>query len=849
MSADLSRISRPKATIRLQTLLMVMAGVSLLGMLIVSFLLLTRLSTNLNEQKRDTLRARIEMAESLVQHFHTLARKGELTDAEAQVRAIQAMRQLRSLNNEYVWINDIQGRLIQHPFMPELEGKDLGYLKDSNGKSIFLSFVDIALTQGSGFVRYSWPKPNAVEPTPKLSYVKLFAPWQWVIGSGEYLDDIDDAYWKEVRRLIPVLGGISLLFVAMIFWLRRQVLVRVGSDMKDAVSIASQLSHGELHQPLKLGASASRGLLDVLANGARSLGRALSEHRGPGLLGHLARRKDAEDERRHLSEALKQSQEAVVLAEADLTFAYVNPAFTRLFGYTQEELRGQPIDLLKVSDQAGGSPNETSRAAREEGIFHGEVLRRARDGRAIPILIKVAPVFDEYQIVTGYVASMTDLTEIHRAQTALRESEEKFRAIFDQTFQFIGLLDTAGRMLDANRTALTLTGTKAEQVIGKPFWETPWWSHSPELQARVRDGVARAAQGELIRFEATHPAADGSQHYVDFSLKPIHDAAGRITMLIPEGRDITERKRAEDAAHQRLDEITRINAELKELNEQLMQSRKQLLQSEKMASIGVLAAGVAHEINNPVGFIRSNMGSLRNYVMNFLRLIQAYEIAAAKQQDHRETFDEVRRLAQEIEFAYERDDVPTLLDESIQGLERVTKIVQDLKDFSRIDQNERWQQADIHQCLESTLNISRNELKYKCEIRKEFGQLPAIECLPHQLNQVFMNLLVNAAHAIDQHGTITLRTGSGDGQVWIEIADTGKGIPPEHLTQIFDPFFTTKPVGQGTGLGLAVSYGIIEKHHGSIEVDSEVGKGSVFRIHLPISHRYAEADIATTPTA
>ena len=195
--------------------------------------------------------------------------------------------------------------------------------------------------------------------------------------------------------------------------------------------------------------------------------------------------------------------------------------------------------------------------------------------------------------------------------------------------------------------------------------------------------------------------------------------------------------------------------------------------------------------------------------------------------------ERMRAIKQEVDIGFLREDIRDLLDESGEGVSRVKKIVQDLKDFSRQDVAE-WQLADLHKGLESTLNIVHNELKYKAEVVREFGELPDVECVPSQLNQVFMNLLVNAAHAIDQRGTITLRTGQEGEQVWVEVEDTGKGIAPEHLKRIFEPFFTTKPVGKGTGLGLSLSYGIVQKHGGRIEVDSVAGKGTRFRVWLPV---------------
>jgi len=275
-------------------------------------------------------------------------------------------------------------------------------------------------------------------------------------------------------------------------------------------------------------------------------------------------------------------------------------------------------------------------------------------------------------------------------------------------------------------------------------------------------------------------------------------------------------------------------AQLKAVNTQLTQMQNQLLQSEKLASIGLLAAGVAHEINNPIGFVNSNLSTLKHYVDDLLAVIDAYEAAAGEDADASGCFTAVNALKAEVELDYLKEQAVALLAESHEGLDRVKKIIQSLKDFSRIEMTETWRKDDLRQGIESTLSVVWNELKYKCDVRKEYGDIPPVECVLSHLNQVFMNLLVNAAHAIEGHGVVTIRTGCKGDEVWVEITDTGKGIAPENLSRIFDPFFTTKPVGKGTGLGLSVSHGIVEKHHGRIEVESEVGKGSTFRVCLPI---------------
>ena len=253
-------------------------------------------------------------------------------------------------------------------------------------------------------------------------------------------------------------------------------------------------------------------------------------------------------------------------------------------------------------------------------------------------------------------------------------------------------------------------------------------------------------------------------------------------------------------------------------------AQSQLLQSEKMASIGQLAAGVAHEINNPIGFVSSNLGTLGRYVEDLLRVINAAGDSAAAQ-----------AIAKEIDLPYLRSDLTALLGESRDGLERVRKIVANLKDFSHVDEAAEWRDADLISGLESTLSVAAHELKYKTDLVRKLQPLPLVRCIPAQINQVFLNLLVNAAQAIPDHGVITLESGQKDGQVWIEVADTGKGMDETTAKRMFEPFFTTKPVGTGTGLGLSICYDVVHKHGGRFEVHSTPGAGSRIRLWLPVA--------------
>ncbi|MDF1614814.1 PAS domain-containing sensor histidine kinase [Desulfurivibrio dismutans] len=420
-------------------------------------------------------------------------------------------------------------------------------------------------------------------------------------------------------------------------------------------------------------------------------------------------------------------------------------------------------------------------------------------------------------------------------------------SIVDCVGDLIVLVDNSGRIRRCNRAFAGYVGLTYQEIIGRD-WE----------QLLVVGGLERGAAGSCEHGcrEYHHPASGRifcCRHYPLFGGSrergPVSAAtpadfahpgdggrlssggSGAVGKVPPVGEVITLQ---DVTAQTRLAEKFKANnRELAAAYDELKASQAKLLQQEKLASIGQLAAGVAHEINNPVGFVTSNLGTLGKYVgrlREFAAMLEKLigrgggpklQAAAAK----------VRRG---LKIDSVEEDVPELLKESLDGVERVKVIVQNLKNFARLDQA-KFGWADINQCLEETLNIIWNELKYKAEVRKNYGELPPVWCHPQQLNQVFMNLLMNAAQAIATRGIITIKTRAAGDRVRILISDTGSGIAPEHLSRLFEPFFTTKEVGKGTGLGLSIVYDIVVKQHGGeIMAASAPGAGTTFRVLLPV---------------
>ncbi|WP_420598000.1 sensor histidine kinase [Neptuniibacter sp.] len=296
-------------------------------------------------------------------------------------------------------------------------------------------------------------------------------------------------------------------------------------------------------------------------------------------------------------------------------------------------------------------------------------------------------------------------------------------------------------------------------------------------------------------------------------------------------------KSLEDRVKQRTSELQDKNRQLEQANKDIKEAQSRLLQSEKMASVGVLAAGVAHEINNPLGFVMSNIGTLDEYVTNYRTLVSEYEkfFVLKDSSERKEQFQKIKAMREDFDIEFMNEDLEGLLQDTQEGSVRVRDIVKGLKSFSHVDQSDEMQLTDINDCINATLKVANNELKYHCEVITSLGEIPQTYCMAGQIKQVILNMLLNAAHAIKGKGKIEVATSQVGDRIELSIRDNGCGIDTADQGKLFDPFFTTKVVGEGTGLGLSISYGIIvDDHKGDIRVESELGEGSCFTVVIPI---------------
>ena len=574
------------------------------------------------------------------------------------------------------------------------------------------------------------------------------------------------------------------------------------------------------------------------------------------LIDDIERRKKAEEARSYSEEKYRllfeSSQDAILtFSFPDWRFASGNPAAVMMFKVENEAglIAKDVCDFSPQYQPDGQASDKKARAmiekALQEGVNSFEWVYRRSTGEEFPSVVTLVRFTWKGQVVLQ--AAIRDVTENKKIEIALKKNEAMFRGIAFAAP--IGLAISANRVVQwVNEQFLQLIGLSREEVVD---YDSRILYESNEEYRRIAEKLYTELEKHgHAAIETVWRHKNGSTLNIMLTGEVL--SRGDLSQgVVFAAVDITERKKAEEKLKQAvvdelksrelmismLDDNNQARAELQKRLDELKQAQRMLIQSEKLASIGQLSAGIAHEINNPLGFINSNIATLDKYIDTLSEILRAQEILkAAVEQNNLEkakkVSEDLRVLEKKLDLNYILTDIDALIRESKDGVERIRRIVLDLKTFSRRDQDERVP-ANINKVIEGVVNIVWNEIKYKAELHKEYGTVPDIDCNPQQIGQVFINLLVNAAQAIKDKGSIFIRTYTIGEKIAVEVEDTGYGMDQETMGKIFDPFFTTKEVGKGTGLGLSVSYEIVKKHNGDIEVKSQPGKGTTFIVWLP----------------
>ncbi len=465
-------------------------------------------------------------------------------------------------------------------------------------------------------------------------------------------------------------------------------------------------------------------------------------------------------------------------------------------------------------------------------IEDDEIALEALEKGAVDYVVKSEAAIAALPKICGRVMRKWELVkEKMKAENALRLSENRFRSVTETATDAIVTIDDKGIITYWNNGAKNIFERDPDEALGKPVTVIiP--ARFRELHNKGMDNYNNTGKVKILGkpLELVGLKKGEVEFPIELTISTWSIEKRRyFTSII---RDITERKKLEQTLVAEKAKVECSNKKLQKAYDDLKISQTMAFQQEKLAGIGQLAAGVAHEINNPMGFISSNVDTLGRYFKKLNEFICLIESVLTSQADSKYQKNIIEKRNQ-LKIDFVLSDTENLIRETMEGAGRVTKIVQDLKRFARPSEEE-LKLSNINECIKSTLNIVWNEIKYKAAVNKEFGNVPAAKCNPQQLNQVFMNILINAADSIDEKGVITIKSWQENSFVFVSISDTGCGISENNLTKVFDPFFTTKTVGKGTGLGMSISYDIIKKHNGKFKVESKVGKGTTFTLSLPV---------------
>ncbi len=720
-------------------------------------------------QRKDSLKHMAQAAIGVMEHFRNQEKKGLLTRAEAKKKASDIIGLMRfgSENKDYFWINDINSKMIMHPYMPELEGRDMSKFADFKGKLLIKEMVEVSEKDGEGYVDYFWQwqdQPDKV--VPKISYVRRFIPWGWMVGTGLYLEDIEKEAAAQNKELVMmtlgILGVIILLSLYTIVQSRR-----AGQQIQESETLFKGVFS---HSQQFMGVLTPEGIL-LLVN--------------------------------------RVSLDFIGVAEDEVLGKYFWE--TPWWNHSLEAQRA-----LKEAIQVGFFG----------GVGKGVVEHHRHDGSVIFVDFSVKPVMDDDDKVLFLIAEGHNITELKEAQEKLTISEAMFKGVFNQSLQFMGVLGLDGTVLEINQSALDDVPVMGDDIIGKTLWEGPWWVNSPSLVPMLKEDVRRAVDGHIIRREVQTKSFSGIPLFVDFSLKPAFGADGKILFLLAEGRDITELKVAQeqlrDLNRDLEEKVEERTVELKNSIERLENTQNQLIQSEKMAALGDLVAGVAHEINTPVGISVTSISFLEEKLKDIDKKVEKGEL-------RKSDFDKFLAVAREATQS------------SMLNLHRAAELIGNFKQVAADQASGQRRTINLGKYIDEILLSLRSKYKRtKHKISINCPEELLLNTYPGAFMQIFSNLIINSLiHGFEgiEAGHIDIGAEITDENIIIRYTDDGKGMSEADLSKVFEPFFTTKRGEGGTGLGMSIVYNLVHSRlGGTISCSSVEGQGTAFTILLPLNN-------------
>ncbi len=523
-----------------------------------------------------------------------------------------------------------------------------------------------------------------------------------------------------------------------------------------------------------------------------------------------AARKAIEDSEERLRTILNAVQAGILIIDRnDKSIVQANPVALKMIGAQEEQVLGKTCHVFLCPAEEECCP--FADLGRE--VDKSEDILLTIHGEEVHILKTVVPLtIREHECL---VESFVDISELKQAEQKLSTAYQELKNLFSSVSSILIQITPSGRITRWNTQAAAVFGLQDAEVQGKSLFELPIHWELEKLQEAVFD--CRNTQQALRSRELSYHTTEGNMGLLGFSLSPLFDERGVFSGLLLMGADITGRKNLES----------------------------QLAQAQKLESIGQLAAGIAHEINTPIQYVGDNtlffkesFDDLSKALQQAGRVVAAYKAG----DDPGPSLAGLETCLEASDLEYLQEEIPQAVEQTLQGVERVGAIVRSMKEFSHPGGEEKVL-VDLNKALESTATISRNEWKYFSDLEYDLEEgLPQVPCLPGEMNQVFLNIIVNAAHAIadaadhgQEKGIITISTRSLEQEIEVRISDTGKGIPEKSRPYIFDPFYTTKEVGKGTGQGLALAFStVVDKHGGLLSFETEEGKGTTFVIRLPL---------------